>query len=143
MIWFFFKSANVEENVEDFIEENDDKNYEANSKEYTPAFKCLECDFIGGNKNELRMHISLKHKKIVQLNGDLECESECQFNIWTDKNWRNGYIGDIFQTYLDVVKEINFCDLSQEFKDEEIDNVKKARLKVWVESGMPPERCTF
>ena len=79
----------------------------------------------------LKIHRSLKHKSTPQVGGALECESESQFNVWTDKYWRIGYIGDIFQTYLDVIKEINLSDLTQDLKDEEIENVKKARLKAW------------
>ena len=93
--------------------------------------------------NGLKIHRSLKHKTNFQLDGFVECESESEINIWTDKYWTKGYIGENFQTYLDVVKEINLSNLTQDLKDEEIMNVKEARLKTWIERRVPPERCNF
>ena len=54
------------------------------------------------------------------MDGVTEFESESQLNVWTERYWRKGYIGDIFQTDLDVVKEINLSGLSQDLKEEEI-----------------------
>ena len=50
---FYVKEIIIDETVED------------NSK----VFKCLECKFIGRLRHGLKIHTSLKHRNIVQLDG--------------------------------------------------------------------------
>ena len=59
-----------------------------------------------------------KHKEILQLDGAVEIEKD------TDCWWENNYTNciKIFQTYKDVLEEINESSLSEEEKSIELES---------------------
>ena len=43
--------------------------------------KCVECDFIGGNRIRRKIHSRLKHKHITQFGGHCEGDSENPYSV--------------------------------------------------------------
>ena len=48
-----------------------------------------------------------------------------------------------FQTYLNVKRQIDHSDLSDEAKDQEDEAVKQARMSAWMAQGCHPSQCNF
>ena len=129
--------------VSNIVDEKSDITEDETNCEILEDFKCMECEFIGRNKNGLKIHESMKHKKIIQLDGVIEDESESHDYNSTDKYWRDGYMGCGYQTFKDVLYEIDKSDLSKEEKVEETANAKTARLSSWTQRGGDPSSCNF
>ena len=84
---------------------------------------CEECDFQAASNVGLKIHKSKKHEDIPQLDGESACESD------TDEWWvgQSIYSLKIFQTYIDVLKDIENSSLSEEEKNEERAKVTNGR----------------
>ena len=70
------KNIECSENVNESNEKIEDSNSDKNCQDEANDFKCVECDFEGRSLNGLKIHTSTKHKKIVQLDGATDHESE-------------------------------------------------------------------
>ena len=74
-----------------------------------------------------------KHKKIEQLDG---CESvsdnmDEDLYLKTVHYWKQGKVGTVFQTFLDVMDVIENSDLTKESKDLEKTKVLAARKEAF------------
>ena len=101
-----------------------------NSRKVPPTaekeFRCQLCDFVSKWNNGLSIHIAKKHGKIEQLDGHSDvCDDENYFR--TRNYWSTGYLGTVYQTYLDALDLIKKSDLNESEKEKEIAKVLEAR----------------
>ena len=93
-------------------------------------FPCNICDFESNWANGLNVHMTRKHHIIEQLDG---CDSfsdeldEDDKYMKTLHYWKKGFLGTVYQTYLDVVDVIKKSDLTEESKDDERAKALEAR----------------
>ena len=94
---------------------------------------CEICDFKTNWKNGLNIHMSRKHGKIEQVDGNYDDESDEEY-ISSKNYWKSGQISTVYQTFLDVNKIIEDSDLSEREKHIEKQKVLEARREAFGES---------
>lgn len=94
----------------------------------TETFECIICDFKSNWENGLKVHIARKHEKIEQLDGvvDLDHENDERYDN-TKHYWKKGWLGTVYQCFLDANKIIDDCDMLEEEKDKEREKILAAR----------------
>ena len=100
------------------------------------SFKCDLCDYKGESSVGLRMHISRKHQDIPQIDGEsfFVRETDC----WWEKHFKSSLKN--FQTYTEVLLDIDESPLSEEERCTERNIVTQARKEAFGEnySYFPP-----
>ena len=86
---------------------------------------CDLCEHKSETNGGLKIHMGRKHKEIPQLDGDIESERDT--DDWWDNNSTEAI--KIFQTYKDVLKEIQESSLTEEEKSIEIERATEGRKK--------------
>ena len=83
-------------------------------------FPCLLCDFTSNWASGLEIHMTRKHGYIQQIDGDAneDIEEGLKYEE-TSHSWKNGKLGTIYQTFLDVNAIIDGSNLSEESKVKE------------------------
>ena len=93
-------------------------------EEVDSDLECPICDFKSSWKNGLRVHMSRKHKTIIQIDGCADDEETDAKYANTEHYWMKSWLGISYHVYLDAKMIIDTCDdLSHEEKEKE-----KARL---------------
>ena len=94
-----------------------------NEAEQAPAdFNCTICDFKSKWKNGLSVHITRKHGRIEQLDGnctDTEDSDVDEQYFRTRHYWEFGRLGSAYQTYIDACEIIEKSDLEDVEKEKE------------------------
>ena len=90
-------------------------------------FSCDICDFTSNWANGLNIHMTRKHPNTEQLDGIRDDLDNEDIYFKTCQYWKEGKLGRIFQTYLDILEIIQKSDLTDELKDVERAKVLKAR----------------
>ena len=88
--------------------------------------KCKICDFKTNWKNSLSVHMTRKHSKIEQIDGNLDKDSDDELTS-SRSYWKNGQIGTDYQAYLNICKIIKDSNLSEKEKSIENQRVLEAR----------------
>ena len=86
---------------------------------------CDLCEYRSETNGGLKIHMGRKHKEIPQLDGDIESERDT--DDWWDNNSTESM--KIFQTYKDVLEEIQESSLTEEEKSIEIERATEGRKK--------------
>lgn len=95
-------------------------------------FNCELCDFRSSWKNGLSVHMTKKHSKIEQLDGNSDTiEAENDDYQSTKHYWASGYLGTAYQTYLDAVKIIDNSDMNECEKEKENFKILEARRQAF------------
>ena len=121
-------ASNENETVQDALAEKLEE-ITTSADQVLEEFQCGLCDFKSNWENGLRIHMTRKHPHIEQLDGcdsirdDLEDDDNCMISRY----WKEGKLGSIFQTYLDVLDIIEKSELSEKSKDDERAKVLEAR----------------
>ena len=95
---------------------NDDEDIEAENIEV--GFPCNLCDFKSSWENGLTVHESRKHKRIEQLDGNIDTDEDVQYQN-TKSYWDQGYLGRSFQSYIDAIEIVEESSLDNESKEVE------------------------
>ena len=92
-------------------------------------FPCLICDFESNWENGLKVHMTKKHLKVEQIDGNatLDDSEEDDKYLETCHYWKTGRLGTVFQTFFDVNQIIDSSNLSEEIKQIEKAKVLEAR----------------
>ena len=73
-------------------------------------FNCDVCDFSTSRKVGLTIHKSKKHNEMKQLDG---CDSSSEeTEIYAEAYWERDYMGTGYQTYLDVIENIESANIT-------------------------------
>ena len=119
-----------EESVADKAKATDGKDVEKADKA-EKTFPCALCDFTSNWQNGHRVHMTRKHSKIDQLDGHA---SEDNDEIDDDKEytrtrhyWKAGWLGTVYQSFLDANHIIENSDLDEGSKVEEKQKLLEAR----------------
>ena len=121
-------ASNATETIQDALAEKLEE-ITTSADQVLEEFQCGLCDFKSNWENGLRIHMTRKHPHIEQLDGcdsirdDLEDDDNCMISRY----WKEGKLGSIFQTYLDVLDIIEKSELSEKSKDDERAKVLEAR----------------
>ena len=96
---------------------------ESESEAVANPLTCDMCGFEAVSGVGLKIHISRKHEEIPQLDGESPDESD------TDCWWIDQHNESLkcFQTYIDVLKDIDNSTLSEQEKSEEREKVTNGR----------------
>ena len=103
--------------------------------------ECEFCDFRSAWEFGLTVHYSMKHKNIPQIDGnlsfltkevDLEDNLEDELYKNTEHYWKTGYIGTVYQSYLDVMKIIDNSSLNEKEKIAQKEAILAARKDAFV-----------
>ena len=86
---------------------------------------CYLCEHRSETNGGLKIHKGRKHKDIPQLEWDIESERDT--DDWWDNNSTESM--KIFQTYKDVLEEIQESSLTEEEKSIEIERATEGRKK--------------
>ena len=119
--------ANNASEVDDQTEKSEE---DTSADQAGGTFSCDICDFKSNWANGLSVHITRKHPRMEQLDGtnsisdDLDDDDKYSKTV---QYWKEGKIGTIFQTFLDVLDVIESSDLTEESKDLEKDKVLESR----------------
>ena len=87
-------------------------------------------------KNGLTLHITKKHKKLYQLDGntsfleDDSLEEDLEYSN-TEHYWKTGWLGCSYQAYLDAMKVVDDSDLDANEKAIEREEILCARKKAF------------
>ena len=121
-------ASNANETIQDALAEKLEE-ITTSADQVLEEFQCGLCDFKSNWANGLSIHMTRKHPHIEQLDGcdsirdDLEDDDNCMISRY----WKEGKLGSIFQTYLDVLDIIEKSELSEKSKDDERAKVLEAR----------------
>ena len=88
---------------------------------------CLVCDFRSNWENGLRIHMSRKHSKLDQVDGNSDIDIEDEKYSGTNRYWESGRLGTYYQGFLDANYIIETSDLDEEAKIKEKEKVLQAR----------------
>ena len=116
------KASNQSESVEKVTVEDTLKSAEKAKEE----FSCDICDFTSNWANGLNIHMTRKHDKVEQLDGCVDVEEDDKY-FSSKYYWKDGRIGTVFQTYLDVIDVIESSDLKEDDKQLEKGKALEAR----------------
>ena len=97
------------------------------------AYYCKICDFKSNWTNGLSIHMTRKHPNIEQLDGNStieDLEKDEQYEN-TKHYWKEGYLGTVFQVFIDANKIIEESHLGSECKNAEKDKVLDARKRAF------------
>ena len=97
------------------------------------GFPCNLCDFKSSWKNGLIVHTSRKHKKIEQLDGNIETDENDEDIAYqnTESYWCKGLLGRSFQSYIDANEILEESNLDKEAKEAEKAAVLDARKEAF------------
>ena len=103
-----------------------------NSTEQVEGYFCDICDFKSNWRNGLSIHLSRKHWRIEQLDGndDGDTDEDREYDE-TIKYWREGKISTVYQSFLDVNSIIEKSDLAELDKKVEKEKVIEARKEAF------------
>ena len=91
-------------------------------------FSCNICDFKSNWANGLQIHMTKMHANIEQVDGNgTVLEEEDEKYSETEHYWKNGKLGTIYQTYLDVNYLIERSNLPEDSKMNEKEKALDAR----------------
>ena len=78
------------------------------------GYSCELCNFTSNWKNGLSIHLSRKHSKIEEIDGNISIDSdkEDEKYIDTERYWETGILTTIFQSYLDANHIVECSTLS-------------------------------
>ena len=126
------REENSAEKVEDNLQ-NQQSNENAvvkatvHEEEVDSDLECPICDFKSSWKNGLRVHMSRKHKTIIQIDGSADDEETDAKYANTEHYWRKSWLGISYHVYLDANMIIDTCD---DLSNEEKEKVKARLLEV-------------
>ena len=110
------------------VSEVAEKATDVNADKSPEKFGCDICDFQSTWENGLKVHMSRKHSKIEQLDGNADYDLEDDENYEGSKHyWMKGWLGGAFQSFMDANKVLEDCDLPEDVKDIERTKVLEAR----------------
>ena len=91
-------------------------------------FPCQICDFVSNWQNGLKVHMTRKHENIAQVDGNTDSDDfgDKEY-LETDRYWKTGILGTIFQTFLDASLIVERSDLSKDNKAVEKAKILEAR----------------
>ena len=98
------KTAASVDTTEETIEDSAGKDAEK-PDEY---FYCELCDFKSNWNTGVTIHMTRKHHNLEQLDGIVEDLEEDEKYLSTQHYWKEGRIGTVYQTFLDV-NDIKEC----------------------------------
>ena len=95
------------------------------------TFQCLMCDFVSNWQNGLEIHLTRKHAKVEQIDGnatfvDEDLEEDQKYS-WTRNYWETGKLGTVYQSFLDANELIEKSNLDEETKKNEKSKILEAR----------------
>jgi hypothetical protein len=102
---------------DDLTDKSEDDHISNTAEQAEGNFACDICDFKSNWKNGLSVHISRKHAQMEQLDGgnsvsdDLDDDEDKYMK--TIEYWKRGWLGTVFQTFLDAVDVIENSDLTE------------------------------
>ena len=91
------------------------------------SFDCELCDFQSNWKNGLSIHMTKKHSKLNQLDGNFDENYEDEEYKITKHYWKSGFLGSGYQCFLDAEKLIKESDLDEVDKEKEQAKLLEAR----------------
>ena len=101
------EASNQNETKQDDVAEKSEEISDANSAEQAKCeFSCDICDFTSNWANGLNIHMTRKHPHIEQLDGIRDDLDNEDIYFKTCQYWKEGKLGNIFQTYLDILEII-------------------------------------
>ena len=104
-------------------------------KEPGEILSCDVCNFETPRKVCLNIHTSKKHKEIEQLDGNDSNSDE----VYAAYYWEREQMGTGYQSYLDVIENIESANISKEEKLTETERAMKAREDAFVLTGQTVE----
>ena len=125
------EASNVTENV-DMTKESEEKEVSKLAEE--ASFQCDMCDFESNWANGLNIHMARKHADMEQLDGSVSLSDNLDDDdkyLKTIMYWKEGRLGTVYQTFLDVMDVIETSDLREEAKDVEKEKVLETRKKAF------------
>ena len=93
---------------------------------YFVILYCHICYFMSYWANGLSIHMTRKHEKMEQIDGCVDMVEDGKY-LSTRHYWKEGRIGRVFQTYLDVLDIIEKSDLNKDEKQLETGTALEAR----------------
>ena len=96
---------------------------------------CDVCDFKTSRKVSFNIHTSMKHNEIEQLDGNDSNSEEVYAAYYRERD----HMGTGYQSYLDVVENIESANIAKEEKSNEIVRAMKAREDAFVKLGQTVE----
>ena len=114
-------------------EANETSEMKKNEKEAEQAvnnFECAICDFMSNWENGLNVHMTRKHRRIDQIDGNIaEHEDSNQDDKYAETKhyWEKGRLGSAYQAFLDANDIIDNCDISEDEKEKEKAKVLESR----------------
>ena len=99
------------------------------AEDVSEFFEYILCDFRSNWNNGLKIHITRKHGKIEQLDGNTteNDESADERYAGTKHYWEFGRLGTVYQTFLDANDIIDKSALDKDDKEIEKDKILDAR----------------
>jgi hypothetical protein len=94
------------------------------------VFRCYLCEFKSNWENGLSIHLSRKHGKIEQLDGnttDNDDTKQDEKYAGTKHYWKEGRLGSAYQTFLDAHATIEESELDHDDKENEKAKLLEAR----------------
>ena len=91
------------------------------------AFSCDLCDFSSNWENGLKVHMTRKHAKLDQLDGNISFVSDDEEYSRTKLYWKTGRLTSTYQNFLDANKIVENSELSEEIKTIEKEKILEAR----------------
>ena len=98
-------------------------------------FTCDLCEFTTSRRVSLNIHTSMTHKVIEQLDGNDSSSEE----VYAKSYWERDQLGTGYQSYLDVIENIESANISNEDKSNETKRAMKAREDAFVKLGQTVE----
>ena len=105
-------------------------------------FGCHLCDFASNRQNGLVIHMGRKHKKdisnpIGQFDGNATNDDEIIDDTddllyeYTENYWKRGWLGTVYQNYLDALKIIDESSINEVEKKAENEAILAARKEAF------------
>ena len=105
-------------------------------------FRCELCDFRSNWQNGLSIHMTRKHSKLEQLDGNDSFNEASEDDKYSsiEHYLKNGWLGSAYQTFIDAIEVIDACDLQEDVRDIEKTKVLEARRCALGSNfqGLPP-----
>ena len=99
-----------------------------NAEKARSDFPCLICDFHSNWENGLQVHMSRKHVRIKQVDGNTTVDDDDDIKYCrTSPYWKTGVLGTVYQIFVDVNEIIETSELNEYIKIDEKAKALEAR----------------
>ena len=91
-------------------------------------FNCEICDFTSNWKNGLEIHMTRNHSSVEQLDGNVTIDDDVDEEYTRTRHyWKSGWLGSVYQCFLDANQIIDNSNLKEEVKELEKEKILDAR----------------